>query len=120
MRTLISVFLTLLLALSLTAVAQAQDTATEVQRPTSFGAGEEVKAVDPNDPRSLLAECDRQLGACTRDGIGVPYLAAAYMALWTILLAFFLLVRRGQSQLEGELAELEARLREVEGGASDH
>lgn len=120
-RTLKMVALALLFTPVLPSGAYAQDAPQgEVQRPSSFGADEAAPAVDPNDPRSLLRECDRQLDACKRDAIGVPYLAAAYMAIWAILLAFLLVVRRGQSRLEGDVAEMEARLRELEGGGSDN
>ena len=120
-RILNTVTLALVLVLAVPVGALAQDTeAPKVQRPTSFGAGEAAPPVDSNDPRALLKECDRQLDACKRDAIGVPYLAAAYMAIWAILLAYLLVVRRGQSRLEGDLAEMEARLRELEGEGSDN
>lgn len=113
-----------LLLLSHGGAAQAQDGAPKgADRVQAFGAGPgaasaadtpEGKApAGPAGPKTLLAECDRRLDICSRDAIGVPYLAAAYIALWGILLAFVFFLHRGQRGLEAELGELRARLREL-------
>ena len=80
----------------------------------TFQTGSEQPPPDANDPMALLARCDSQLEQCKTDHIGMPYLVAAYLALWTILLGYFVLARRGQQKLESELAELRQRLRDYE------
>jgi len=81
---------------------------------TTFKAGDAPAKVDANDPMALLASCDRQLEECKTDAVGMPYLIAAYLALWAILVVYFFLARRGQQKLEAELQELRARLRDYE------
>ena len=102
------------LALAVMPEAQAQEAAN---KPTGFAAPTAAE-VDPADPTSLLAECDRRLEACKRDSVGGPYLAAAYMAIWVLLLGFLFSVRRGQARMAGEIAELEARLESLGGGSA--
>lgn len=90
--------------------------AEDPRAPAGMGFGEapsETSPAAPSDAKGLLAECDRRLDVCERDAIGVPYLAAAYMALWVLLLGFLVAVRRGQRTLEIEIEELRRRLREV-------
>ena len=75
-------------------------------------------AADPTDPKQLLAACDTRVEICERDAVGGPYLAAAYMAIWGILFAFLIVIRRGQRRLELELKELERRLDEPGGSTT--
>ena len=85
---------------------------------TAFGAKAEVTTkAAPDDWRALLASCNEQHEACEKDAVGVPFLAAAYMALWVILIAFLMAVRSGTNKTRLELAELRARVRELEGAA---
>lgn len=87
---------------------------TVKQHDLTFGAAPSAKTerpIAPGDYKAMLARCDTLLGTCQKDAIGVPYLAAAYMALWVILIIFLVMVRRGQGRLRGELDELRARLR---------
>lgn len=87
------------------------------KRMTTFGA---KKAVTPpaasDDFRAMLSVCDEQREAYEKDAIGIPYLAAAYMALWAILLAFLFSVRRGNDRARAEMQELRVRLRALEEG----
>ena len=88
----------------------------EGARTTTFGAKKaESPAPAANDFRAMLAVCDEEREACERDAVGVPFLAAAYMALWVILLAFLFAVRSGSARTRAEMEELRARLRELEG-----
>jgi CcmD family protein len=88
------------------ASAWAQDTV----KPVVQFAEPAMAAPDSSDPKQLLAACDNRVEACERDAVGVPFLAAAYMAIWTILFVFLIITRRGQRRLELELKELERRL----------
>ncbi len=96
-----------LVAMSMTAgPALAQD-----DEPTTFGAPEAPAAAPADgDYKGMLTVCDQRLETCETDAVGVPFLAAAYIALWVILLGFLLVVRSGQRRLEGELADLRDRL----------
>ncbi|MBD90062.1 MAG: hypothetical protein CL940_06980 [Deltaproteobacteria bacterium] len=109
-RTLIT--LLILGASLMTSAAWAQDgqAAAEGDKPVVQFAEPAKVAADPSDPKQLLAACDTRVEICERDAIGVPYLAAAYMAIWCILIAFLIVIRRGQRRLELELKELERRL----------
>ena len=85
------------------------------KRMTTFGAqGAEKAAPAPDDFRAMLAVCDEQREACEKDAVGVPFLAAAYMALWVILLVFLFSVRASSAKTRAEMEELRARLRELE------
>lgn len=90
-------------------------------RPTSFGAAPAPSAptteVAPDDFEGLLRNCDivarntaRELAACRTDAVGVDFLAAAYMALWAILMAFFFILRLRQRRLVEEIRSLRERL----------
>ena len=87
------------------ASAWAQDTLKPVVQ-----FAEPAMATDSSDPKQLLAACDNRVEVCERDAVGVPFLAAAYMAIWLILFVFLIINRRGQRRLELELKELERRL----------
>ena len=76
-----------------------------------------TEATENMDTKQLLAACDNRVEVCERDAVGVPFLAAAYMAIWGILFAFLIVIRRGQRRLELELQELERRL-DGPGGAA--
>ena len=100
--------------LSPSAIAQGS---TETERVTTFGAKKADKpAPAPDDFRAMLSVCDEQREACEKDAVGVPFLAAAYMALWGILIAFLFSVRASSAKTRAELEELRARLRELEEG----
>lgn len=95
--------------------ATAGEPSTGVGGAKTFSAGPaEPKAVDKSDPKALLARCDTMLDQCETDQTGMPYLIAAYLVLWGILMVYFFLARRGQLKLQAELAELRLRLREYE------
>jgi hypothetical protein len=82
---------------------------------TSFGAKQAEKpAAAPDDFRAMLGVCDEQREACEKDAVGVPFLAAAYMALWVILMGFLLAVRKGTARARVEMDELRTRLRALE------
>ena len=85
----------------------AQDEVKSVQFASPDLSAEPPAAGTPQD---LLRHCDLRVEVCERDAVGVPFLAAAYMAIWAILIAFLVVNRRGQRRLELELAELERRL----------
>ena len=93
-------------ALLPTSSAWAQD----ADKPIVQFAEPAMEATDTTDPKQLLAACDNRVEVCERDAIGVPFLAGAYMSIWVILLAFLVVIRRGQRRLELELQELERRL----------
>lgn len=103
-----------LLLLVLGASAIPSGLAAEPGGPTTFQAGQQETPADPNDPLALLARCDNLLEQCKTDHVGMPYLVAAYLALWAILLGYFVLTRRGQQKLESEIQELRLRLRDYE------
>lgn len=96
--------------------------------PSTFGATPTPAApaeVAPDDFKGMLANCDiyrknaeRELAACKQDAVGVDFLGAAYLALWAILMAFFILVRLRQRRLDEELKALRARLAKLTDDAS--
>ncbi len=88
-------------------------------KPVTFGAAAQAPAAAPaaGDFKGMLKVCDGQLEACKADEVGIPFLGAAYLALWAILIIFLIAVKRGQGQMESEVAELRARLRRLEGSA---
>ena len=91
--------------------AHAEDAAA----PKGFAAAapsSPVPGPGSGDLAAMLANCDGALEACETDRVGVPYLAAAYIAIWGILLAFLMSARRGQQRLAAEVDELRERLRE--------
>lgn len=98
-------------------------------RPSSFGAepakAAPTEAVAPDDFEGLLRNCDivakntaRELSACRQDATGVDFLGAAYLALWAILMVFFLLVRLRQRRLDDEIRALRERLARLGDDAS--
>lgn len=112
MRTLITLAMALVLFAGSSALAQPAPGTTGV---TSFGAKKADKAAPAADDfRAMLAACDEQREACEKDAVGVPFLAAAYIALWVILIAFLFMVRSGTSKTRAELEELRTRVRELE------
>jgi len=113
--TLIRSFALTLILLSATLVLWAPvATAQEETKSVQFTAPA-TEAPAGSDTKSLLVACDNRVDICERDAVGVPYLAAAYMAIWAILMAFLIVIRRGQRRLEGELKELERRLDDPSG-----
>lgn len=104
-------------ALALAPSALAEDDAGKGKSVT-FGADADAEpAVAAGDYQGMLAVCDARLEACKDDEVGIPFLGAAYLALWAILIVFLVAVRRGQGRLEAEAGELRARLRELEDAA---
>lgn len=116
-RSVIVAALLLVACLPLTAAAQ----------PSSFGAETSAPAAPaaaPGDLEGMLRSCDAQLRACEtsselceKDRTGVGFLGAAYIAMWAILMVFFVLVRVRQRRLSAEMQELRARLAKAESGA---
>ena len=98
------------LVLSAAALSSTSAWAQDAVKPVVQFAEPAMEAVDSSDPKQLLAACDNRVEVCERDAVGVPFLAAAYMAIWGILFAFLIVIRRGQRRLELELQELERRL----------
>jgi CcmD family protein len=109
-------FLTALI-LCVVALSSTSAWSQEPVKPVVQFAEPATQATDSTDPKQLLAACDNRVEVCERDAIGVPFLAAAYMAIWVILIAFLIIIRRGQRRLELELKELERRL-DSPGGSS--
>jgi len=107
------------LSLVLTPMALAQTApAPGTTGVTSFGAKKADKAAPASDDfRAMLGVCDEEREACEKDAVGVPFLAAAYMALWVILLGFLFMVRAGNAKTRVEMEELRTRLRELEKSA---
>jgi hypothetical protein len=114
------------LALAPLSAARADETPAPAAAPTSFG-GEAPPAARaapaPGDLPAMLQSCDAQLRACEqgaelceKDRTGVGFLGAAYIGLWVILLAFFLVMRNRQRRLMAELRGLQERLAKLQGG----
>ncbi len=101
------------LALTLAAPAAFAESKTFQAEPVAQAA-----APAQGDYRAMLAECDRQLEACKTDAVGVPYLGAAYLALWIVLVSFLFVVRRGQRRLLADVYELRERVASVREKAS--
>ena len=109
-----SILIVCLLSFASTASAQEPLVKGDV---TTFGAKKAEKAPPaPDDFRAMLAVCDEQRESCEKDAVGVPFLAAAYMALWLILLGFLFSIRAGNARTRTEMEELRSRLRELEEG----
>lgn len=95
-------------------------------QPSSFGAETTepaAPAAAPGDLEGMLRSCDAQLRACEasselceKDRAGVGFLGAAYIAMWVILMVFFILVRVRQRRLSAEMQELRERLAKAQGG----
>jgi len=112
----------LIVPLLLLALAGAPAHAQEAPpRPSYFGPAPTpvapTEVVAPNDFEGLLRNCDvvarnaaREAAACRTDAVGVDFLAAAYMALWAILMVFFVLLRQRQKRLVDEIQALRERL----------
>lgn len=106
--------LTFALLLALLAVvpvlpARADEAPPPPEPTTEFRAAPEAAA---DDFPALLASCDQKLTRCKKEN-GVGYLGAAYIALWLILMAFFITTRRRQARLVAEMRELRARLADL-------
>jgi len=71
----------------------------------------------PTTPEQALTRCIADVSRLERDAIGVPFLAAAYIAFFVILGAFFVIVRVKQRRMEQEMSELRARLARLQEGA---
>ncbi len=94
--------------------------------PSTFKAAAapaERPAPAPGDLPAMLQSCDAQLRACEqgaelceKDRTGVGFLGAAYVALWFILLGFFLAMRNRQRRLMADLRTLQERLAKLQGG----
>jgi hypothetical protein len=89
-------------------------------KPTTFGAepaGGTLPVVAPGDVEGLLRNCDIQRSRaeegkklCELDKANMPFLTAAYLALWAILMAFFAIVALRQKRMHAEMAVLRERL----------
>ncbi len=97
--------------------------ARATQDPSKFAAPEAAPAAErlPSDlaageARSLLEACDLELTTAKLEVQHSGYLRAAYIAIWLILLVFLVVSRRGQRRLATEVAELRARLIELDSG----
>jgi len=98
------------------ALAQAPPEPASPAPSKSFVAAPPVDEAPTSDPTLLLARCDRRLTRCEKDATGIDFLAAAYMALWVILIAFFVITRSRQRRLVLEMNELKARLARLHDG----
>lgn len=90
--------------------------------PTTFKADTEAAAppAGGGDVASLkteLAACRQTVELDKKDGTGMDFLVAAYLALWGILLVFFFMVQVRQSRLRTEMDDLRARLARLGGGS---
>ena len=100
----------------LPAAAGAQAEKTTFESASAPAAGEAPAA---GDFAGMLKVCDGRLDLCEKDAVGVPYLAGAYLVLWTILLGFLFMAQRGQRRLATDIAELRVRLDAVIDGGGD-
>lgn len=78
------------------------------------GPGGDLSA---EEARGLLQACDTSLKTAQLEVRSSGYLRAAYIAIWLILLVFLVLARRGQLRLASEVAELRARLLQLDKAA---
>lgn len=104
-----TIVLFLISLLALPALAFAQGTKFEA------GAGPSEKGAP-----TTLEGCQTELETCVEHKDGTPYLYAAYLGLWVVLIVFLFMIDQGQRKLEAELVELKARHRrlEAQGGGS--
>lgn len=89
-------------------------------KPTSFGAAPPdapLPAVQAGDFEGMLRNCDiertRAVNAqrlAELNTTNVPFLTAAYLALWAILLAYFIMVSVRQKRMRAEMLVLRDRL----------
>lgn len=113
------VTLALTLALALSPLLAVTPAAAQDAPPTTTGFSAPKTAAQGDGPEALLAVCDQRLTLCEKDKTGIDFLAAAYIALWVILLVFFILSRQKQQKLLMEMQELEARLARLQRGGGD-
>jgi hypothetical protein len=109
----------LVTAASTSAMAQPAPAPQPVSPPPATSA-----AAPAEDLGGMLKSCDRQLrtceserDVCVKDATGVGFLGAAYIALWVVLMAFFMLVRARQKKLVAEMRSLRERLSALQGGS---
>lgn len=122
----VAFWLLLLLAFTSPAFADVRPE-PEPAKPTEFGAAApEVKLekVAPGDFEGMLRNCDilrtqAETGRanCETDGANMPFLVAAYLALWLILLVYFVVLSRRQAHLRAEMLVLRERLARLGDGA---
>jgi len=103
-----------------TALADEPPPLTPNPAPTSFGASPSESAlptVAPGDFAGLLRNCDVERSRavagqrlCEKDKTGIPFLTAAYLALWAILMVFFASVALRQKRMRAEMQALRERL----------
>jgi len=112
---------TLLLALTVSGSALAEEPPEpRPEKPTSFGGAAPeapLPEVKPGDFEGLLRNCDIERSRAVSakklaelNTTNVPFLTAAYLALWAILLAFFVIVSQRQKRLHAEMVVLRERL----------
>lgn len=80
------------------------------EKPTSFGADAPKAEGKPRTTEEALDRCVNDVRKLETDAIGVPYLAAGYIAFFAIPVVFLVLAGRRQRRLEAEMAELRERL----------
>ncbi|MFO0750909.1 MAG: hypothetical protein U1F43_35340 [Myxococcota bacterium] len=113
-RTAAALALVLGAALTLTASAPAFAQAPPPEKPTSFGGESAAPQGNPKTPEEALVRCGKRVDQLETDAVGVPYLAAGYIAFFVIPIVFLVLASKRQRRLEGEMAELRARLAKLQ------
>ncbi|MFT7578646.1 MAG: hypothetical protein ACI9MR_000304 [Myxococcota bacterium] len=63
---------------------------------------------------SELTDCSRRLEECDQDSLSMPFLGAAYGALWVILMIYLSFNASRNAKLREEIEELRARLLKAE------
>lgn len=122
----VCLWLLLLLAFATPAFADVKPE-PEPARPTEFGAAAptvKLEQVKPGDFEGMLRNCDilrtqaeTARANAEKDGANMPFLVAAYLALWLILLVYFVLLSRRQAHLRAEMLVLRERLARLGDGA---
>ncbi|MCC6625052.1 MAG: hypothetical protein IT385_27640 [Deltaproteobacteria bacterium] len=96
------------------ALAQPAPAPTEPAPAPNTGArgfrADAAPGAEARTPEQALDRCIADVARLERDAIGVPFLAAAYIAFFVILGVFFVLVRVRQRRMEEEMSELRHRL----------
>lgn len=97
------------------APARAQQAEPE-KKPTSFGGEDAKPAGKPGSIDDAFARCAADVKRLETDAIGVPFLAAGYVAFFAIPVVFLVLAGVRQRRLEAEMSELRERLARLSGG----
>ena len=112
--------LLVVLATSQVALADEPPAREPPAKPTSFGSATPdapLPEVKPGDFEGLLRNCDIERARAVNaqklaelNTTNVPFLVAAYLALWAILLAYFIIVAVRQKRMRAEMVVLRDRL----------